>query len=244
MRAPPRSLSTPTLGALVAVVLLAGCGSSAPGENGVAAKTPEQIVAAAESAAAGAATVHVVGSILNGNEPISLNMELVAHKGGQGRLALEGLSIELVDFDQALYLKANEAFYRRFAGPTAARLLPGRWLKGSAARGPLASLASLTSVSRLIDGTLAGHGALTHAGSATIDGQPAVGVRDATGGGTLYVASTGVPYPIEILRRGVRRGARAERLRFEEWNQPVELQAPPNPINIKQLHRIPAVPGG
>ncbi len=237
MRIPPRSLSPPVLGALLAA-LLAGCGSSRPADNGVAAKTPAQIVAAAESAAAGAATVHVAGSILSEHEPISLDMELVADKGGKGRLGLEGLSIELIDLNRAVYIKGNSAFYRRFAGPTAARLLPGRWLKGLAAKGPLASLASLTSLSKLIDGTLAGHGALSRTGRTTIDGQRAVGVRDAAGEGTLYVATTGMPYPIEILRRatGTDRGGR---IVFNRWNQPVSLQAPAGPINIKQLHRTP-----
>jgi hypothetical protein len=223
---------------MLVVALLAGCGSSRPSDNGVAAKTPVQIVAAAESAAAGAATVHVAGSILSEKEPISLDMELVADKGGKGRLALEGLSIELIDLNRAVYIKGDSAFYRRFAGPTAARLLPGRWLKGLAAAGPLASLASLTNLSKLIDGTLAGHGALSRAGRATIDGQSAVGVRDANGGGTLYVATTGAPYPIEIQRNGS--GANpGGRIVFDRWNQPVALQAPADPINIKQLHRSP-----
>jgi hypothetical protein len=238
MRIPLRSLRGPVLGALLAAAPLAGCGGSQPSDNGVAAKTPGQIVVAAESAAAGAATVHVAGSILSGDEPISLDMELVAGNGGQGRLALEGLSLGLVELDRAVYIKGNSAFYRRFAGRTAARLLPGRWLKASAESGPLASLASLTSLGGLIDGTLAGHGALSRAGRTTVDGQPVVGVRDAAGGGTLYVASTGAPYPVAIVRDGT--GAnRAGRVVFDRWNQPVTLQAPPDPINIKQLHRNP-----
>lgn len=238
MPGPLRSSLPPALGVVLAIALLAGCGSSGPSGNGVGAKTPEQIVAAAQAAAAGAATVHVAGLIVSDKEPISLNMELVAHKGGMGRLALEGLSVELVDLNRAVYIKANSAFYRRFAGRTAARLLPGRWLKASAESGPLAALASLTNLGKLIDGTLAGHGALARTGTTNIDGQPAVGVHDTDGSGTLYVASTGAPYPLEILR--VRSAAnRGGKVVFDRWNQPVELQAPPNPINIKQIHTSP-----
>lgn len=224
---------------MLAVALLAGCASSGPSGNGVGAKTPEQIVSAAEVAAAGAATVHVAGLIVSDKEPISLNMELVAHKGGIGRLALEGLSIELIDLNRAVYIKGNSAFYRRFAGRTAARLLPSRWLKASAESGPLAALASLTNLGKLIDSTLAGHGALTRTGTTKVGRQPAVGVRDSDGGGTLYVASTGAPYPLEILR--VRTAAdRGGKVVFDRWNKPVELQAPPNPINIKQIHQSPS----
>jgi hypothetical protein len=213
-------------------VALWGCGSSSSSSNGVASKTPAQIVAAAESAAAGAATVHVAGSILSGNEPISLDMELVADKGGKGRLALEGLSIELVDVDRAIYIKGNAAFYRRFAGPAAAGLLPGKWLKARSERGPLASLASLANLSRLIDGTLSRHGTLSRAATTTVAGQRAVGVSDAAGGGTLYVASTGTPYPIAIVQR-----AGGGRLVFDRWNKPVSLAAPANPISVSQLQR-------
>lgn len=210
---------------------LAGCGESPSSSNGVASKTPAEIAVAATEAAAGAATVHVAGSIVSEGQPISLDMELVAGKGGQGRLRLAGLDIRLVRIAQALYVKGGTAFYSRFAGPVAARALRGKWLKQSAGGGALASMATLTNLSQLIDLALADHGKLTRAAGRTVDGQRAVGVSDLAGGGTLYVAATGTPYPLEIVKRGAGRG----RLLFDHWNQPVSLGAPPNPININQL---------
>ncbi len=73
---------------------LAGCGESPSSSNGVASRTPAQIVVAATEAAAGAATVHVAGSIVSEGRPISINMELVAGKGGQGRITLAGLDLQ------------------------------------------------------------------------------------------------------------------------------------------------------
>ena len=103
-----------------------------------------------------------------------------------------------IDIDRAVYVKGSTAFYARFAGATAARLLQGKWLKGSAAHGPLASLAALADLDKVIDSTLGDHGPLSRAADATLDGHAAVGVTDAAGDGTLYVAATGVPYPLEI----------------------------------------------
>jgi len=80
-------------------------------------------------------------------------------------------------------------------------------------------------------GTLSAHGKLTHAGTKTINGQPAVGVSDATKGGTLYVASTGTAYPIEIVKAGTNGGA----ITFDAWNKPVTLTAPTNAVSINQL---------
>ena len=129
-----RSLACRALGGVLAAAALAGCGSSSSSGNGVASKTPAQIVAVAKSAAAGAATVHVAGSIVSGGKPISLDMELVAGKGGKGRLSLEGLSIELIDVDRAVYINGNAAFYSHFAGAAAARALQGKWLKASSCK--------------------------------------------------------------------------------------------------------------
>jgi hypothetical protein len=227
------SLSIPAL--VLVVLVLAGCGSSSPSGNGVASKTPAEILAVAKSAAAGAATVHVAGSIVSEGQPISLDMELVGsngvgNNGGKGRLTVGGLGIDLIDIDRAVYVKGSDAFYTHFAGPTAARLLRGKWLKGSAASGPLASLASLADLGKVIDSTLGDHGPLSRAPGTTLKGQRAVGVTDAANDGTLYVATTGAPYPLEIRKSG------SGRIVFDRWNEPVSLQAPTNAINVKQLH--------
>jgi hypothetical protein len=216
---------------VLAAAALAGCGSSSSSGNGVASKTPAQIVALAKSAAAGAATVHVAGSIVSEGKPISLDMELVAGKGGKGRLSLGELSIELIDVDRAVYINGSAAFYSHFVGAAAARLLQGKWLKASAASGVLASLASLTELGKLIDSTLASHGALSPAGTTTVNGQSAVGVTDLAKSGTLYVATTGTAYPIELLKAGAEGG----KIVFDRWNQPVSLAVPANAININQL---------
>jgi hypothetical protein len=216
--------------ALAGAALLAACGSGASRANGVAEKTPMQIVAAAKAAASTAASVHVAGSIVSGGEPISLNMELVSDKGGEGRVSLDGLSFRLVDVDDAVYVSGSSAFYTRFAGTAAAHVLRGKWLKG-AQSGAMASLASLARLSSLLSTALAAHGVLSRAPSTTVDGQHAVAVSDRASGGTLYVAATGTPYPLAIIRRG----AAAGKLVFDRWNQAVSLAVPANAIDVKQL---------
>jgi hypothetical protein len=218
-----------------AAALLAGCGSTSSSGNGVASKTPAEILAAAKSAATGAASVHVAGSIVSEGKPISIDMELVGKNGvgdngGKGRLTLGGLGIQLIELDRAVYVKGSTAFYTHFAGATAARVLKGKWLKGSAESGPLASLASLADLGKLIDSTLEDHGPLVRKATTTVATQPAVGVSDTANDGTLYVATTGTPYPLAIVK------SNAGRIVFNRWNQQVSLSAPANAININQLH--------
>jgi len=232
MRSPATSSKLSSLVLTVVVGLLAGCGSSASSSgNGIASKTPTEIVAAAKTAAVGAATAHVAGTVVNEGKPISLDMELVAGKGGRGKITLEGLSIDLIQINGAVYINGSTAFYRHVAGPAAAQLLHGKWLKAPASSGNFASLASLTNLGKLIDSTLASHGKLSSAGTKTISGQTAVGVTDVAKGGTLYVATTGSAYPIEIVKSGVSGG----KIVFDRWNKAVTLTAPANAINVNQL---------
>jgi hypothetical protein len=216
--------------AALSVALLNGCGGGSS-SNGVASKSPDEIVAAAKSAAAHAASVHIAGSIISENKPISLDMELVAGKGATGHMTLEGVGIDIVAVERAFYLNGSAAFYKHLAGAAAAQLLQGKWLKAPTTSGEFASLAELTNMSKLIDTTLASHGALTHGATTTIEGHKAVAVTDTSKGGTLYVAATGTPFPLAIAKTGAGSG----RIVFDRWNQPVTLTVPSNAINITQL---------
>jgi hypothetical protein len=76
---------------------------------------------------------------------------------------------------------------------------------------------------------LSSHGPLARGAGATVAGQRAVAVRDTARGGTLYVASSGTPYPLEIVERD------GDRLVFDRWNQAVTLAVPVDAIDIRQL---------
>lgn len=221
----------PLLATALAATALAGCGSSAKESNGLVADTPAQIVAAARTAAYRAASVHVTGSIVSEGKPISLDMELLQGTGGQGTVTVDGLGVRLIAIESTVFLKGSPAFYARVAGPSAARLLRGRWLKGRAHKGPLASLAALANKDSLIGSVLSDHGRLVRAGTATVAGVRAVGVTDATRGGTLYVAASGAPYPLEITAA---RGGASE-ISFRAWNKPVTLTPPSSAISVDQL---------
>jgi hypothetical protein len=230
MPARPPSPVAALAGILVLALMLTGCGSSSKG-NGIEGKTPTQIVAAAKVLADNADSVHVSGSISSGGSPIALDLHLLAGKGGRGQLSENGLSFELIQIHGTVFIKGSPAFYRHVAGPTAAQLLQGRWLKAPASTGNLASLASLTDLHQLMDTTLAEHGALAKGTTTTIAGQKVLGITDTSTGGILYVATSGPPYPVAVTKGGTSGG----RILFTSWNTPVSVLAPPNAIDISQL---------
>jgi hypothetical protein len=211
---------------IAAVALLAGCGgSSGAKSNGEAAKTADQIVADAQAAALGATAVHVFGSA---GTSLVVNLHLVAGKGGEGRMTANGLTFDIIRIGAFAYFKGDATFWRQFGG-AAATLFNGRWLKAPAATGRLASLTPLTDIGKLFTGILGSHGTLAVGKETTIAGHPAIGIVDASKGGTLYVATTGKPYPVALRKSGS--GA----ITFDEWDKPVKLTAPSNAVDISQL---------
>ena len=218
------------IAALLALALLAGCGRTTGGE-GIEAKTPAQILAASQVAAEAAGSVHVAGAILSGGSPITLDLSLLAGSGASGRLSQNGLAFEVIRTGDTIYLKGSEAFYRQLAGPSAARQLAGRWVKVPANDKGFQSLAALTELRSLIDTTFANHGAPKKGPLTTIDGQSAIAIADRAGGGTIYVATTGLPYPVQVLGGAASSGT----VTFDRWNGPVPLTPPTGAIEVGAL---------
>jgi hypothetical protein len=227
MRSRPSSAGCAAVALLGALV--GGCGSSSSG-NGVGAKPAAQIVAASKAAADAARSAHVSGSIVSNGSPITLDLNL-GPAGGRGNLALGGLGFELIQTGGSVYIKGSAAFYRHIAGPAAAQLLQGRWLKAPTTSREFASIAALTDLHRLVDATLTSSGTLVKSGTTTLNGARAIGVTDQSRGGTLYVATTGKPYPLQISKPGAGGGA----VKFDRWNEAVPVAAPPGAIDITQL---------
>lgn len=217
------------LAALASLIVgLAGCGGAS--SNGVAAKSPNAIVAAATNAIRGAQSVHVSGSIVNGGSPITLDLNLAAGKGGGGRMSENDLSFRIIVLKDVVYINGSDSFWRHFGGNAAAQLFHGKWLRGSAT-GQLGSVAELTDLQSLFNKLLSTHGSLAKGPTSTIDGQKVVAVKDTTKGGTLYVATTGKPYPIKVSKTGQQRG----HVIFDRYNESVSLSAPANSIDISKL---------
>jgi hypothetical protein len=208
---------------------LAGCGGSS--SNSIASKSAEQIVSESKVAADAATSVHVSGSLKSGGTPVTLDLNLVAGKGARGELSQNGASFKLILVGNTAYISGSPAFYRSLGGTAAAQLFNGKWLKASATTGEFASFSQLADMRKLIDSTLTGHGALAKGATTVVNGQKAIAVTDTSKNGTLYVATTGKPYPIEISKGGSESG----KITFDRWNQSVAITAPANSVDLAEL---------
>jgi hypothetical protein len=217
--------------AAAVVALLAACGSSGPKSNGEASKSPAQVLADAKQAAADATGVHVFGRLAASGQPIKLDMT-TSGKNGRGTMSESGLSFDFVRVGDKVYIRGSDAFWKRFGGAAAAQLLHGRWLVASATKGPLASIATLTSIGRLFQQASAGHAKLVNGGETTYRDQKVVAIRDTSKGGTLYVAATGAPYPVAIVRAGAGNNGAVV---FDDWNASLAVTAPKNAVDLSKL---------
>jgi hypothetical protein len=196
----------------------------------VASKSPQQILTAVQSAIQTVKSVHVSGSIVSGGQPITLDLHLLTGKGGEGQMSVAGLGVQVVSVNQTIYIKGSQAFWRHFGGTAAAQLFQGKWLKAPAS-GSFGSFAQLTNLSALFGKIASTHGVLKKGQTTTINGQPAIAITDTTQGGTLYVATTGQPYPLVISKSGSGGG----KITFDQYNQSVTLTTPKNAVDISQF---------
>lgn len=81
-------------------------------------------------------------------------------------------------------------------------------------------------------GVLEQHGSLTKGSTATVAGQKAIAVHDAKNG-TLYVATTGKPYPLKITGKSSSGG----QVSFIQFNQKFTIAAPKHSVNAAQLQQ-------
>jgi hypothetical protein len=216
------------------VVLVAGLvsacgGGSGTSGNGVAAKPPDTIVKDANTAIGRARAVHVAGSLSNNGVPLTLDLNLVSGKGGTGQLSVQGLALRVIALGHDVYIQGSPAFLSHFAGRATARALAGQWLKAPAV-GQLAPIASLTNMQELFNRVLLSHGVLKKAGTTTVNGQKVIALKDRAE--TYYVATTGPPYPVEVVKQGSGGG----RIVFDRINRPVALNPPAHSRDLSALH--------
>ena len=197
------------------------------------ATTPQQRLAASLAAAKAASSVHIVGAnIVTGGTRISLDLRLVAGKGGAGWIQLGKNRIGIIQYKSFVYFRAGPAFWTQYGGATAAQLFAGRWVKAPTSNADLASFTTFTDVGKFFSGILGSHGKLAAGGQKTIDGHAAVGVIDTSksGGGTLWIAARGTPYPLELTESGG-----PGLIKFEGWNAPEHVGPPKNAIDLSKL---------
>ncbi|MBB4662035.1 hypothetical protein [Conexibacter arvalis] len=199
------------------------------GDHGIAGQSAERILDAARGAARAADSVRVDGDL----GEVAMELRLLRGRGATGRMSREGIDFELVVVDGAIHLRGGEEFFAQVVDRTSAARLGGRWLRVPADDPRFELVGQLAEMERLLRAaTHPGDGPLRVGAVETVDGREAVGVSGSNA--TLFVATTGEPLPLKLVGSAARPGEVA----FSDWNEPVELTAPADAVDLAEL------PGG
>jgi hypothetical protein len=222
--------------ALAVAVVVAACGSSGSSSsstsNGVAAKAPAQILKSAVAAAEAAKSMHVSGTVEQGGK-LGVDLDLVTGKGAAGTISQGPVKFKLVVTGGDVYFQGNRQFWLKVGHSEAAvKLFLGKWIREPAKAQQFASVAHLTSIKNLFGSIFKHNGTLTKGSTTTVGGQRAIAVRDAKTG-TLYVATTGQPYPLKVVGSGSSTG----QISFTQYNHPFTIAAPKNSVDAAQLQQ-------
>jgi hypothetical protein len=192
----------------------------APRPNGEASRSATQILADAASALRAARGFELQGAQIQGGQTLRV--------------------------PKGFYVRANASFRTQQLGGRGA-VLADRWIQtsSSALSSELAHFAPATMARCLTED----HGTLSIGGTTSVNGEPAIVIRDAgdlpgTQPGTLAVATTGPPYPLRLNAAGHQRaggqidvcndghssGYQAGTLTFSRFSQIPPLPPPTDPI--------------
>ena len=210
---------------------------TAAADNGIASLGAQEILAKATDAANGASSVRIAGNIDQDGQQVSLDLT-VAQNAADGTLGIKGQQVEVRLVGGKFYMRAPAAFYESLGqagGATIGQLVGGKWfsvpLDNSETAQKFASLQAFTDKNKLFDSLLNDAQNATVKGPGDVGGQPVVLLDDAKGG-TLAVATTGEPYPLQVSGSG---DGNSGTLNFTDWNAPVNVTAPADALDIGAL---------
>jgi hypothetical protein len=233
--------------AFALAALLSGCAGgdgesgapreTAPTDNGISALPPNEILERAKTALEQAKSYRVKGNINAEGQRMSLDFRVSGTNLG-GRLVMNGANVDLLSVAGQQYMRPDRKFWVDTVGASKAdeivKLMGNKWAKVPPENKDFADLFGIASVEDL----LKPDGSLTKGQPKDIDGVKTIGLVDGgADGGTLYVATTGEPYPVRLESRNATEGGQ---ITFSDFGATFDdLTAPPESevIDFEQLAR-------
>jgi hypothetical protein len=200
--------------------------SARPADNGIAAKSESDIVKAAHDALTHARSVHVKGAFSDGGKRTAMDLRL-GQNACEGSIKSPSNGTNARVFIRSVggrtYMRSPEMI-RALAGTAVARQVGDRWFYSSKSRSdPFKGMTRPADFAEV----LTTDGPVSRGRTTNVDGVPALQLLDS--GSTLYVATTGTPYPLRIEPDPPQRG---ERLDLTDYDAPLDVVAPPDAIDI------------
>ena len=220
-------LAIATAGPLVAT-------GSASADDGLGSLSAREITRRAHDALFSVHSLHLSTrgrlSRTGAQASVDLTLDRAANCRGSVSLGKQG-SVETIKRGNTVWIKPDQTFWKhRIRGGSAtAKFYAGHYLKGSAKRPPLRDMAQVCDLDAFLNATARRHGTtpvkLTKGKETKLHEVSVIPVRAVAGGRmeTLYVATHGKPYPIQL---SIRDRSAETTVRFSDFNKPVPSKTP------------------
>ena len=198
---------------------------SPTGPNGIASLPPSAGLSKVSAAAGAQTSVHIVGTVAQGNDTLGLDV----HAGltsGEGELRLAGGHVALRLTNATIYLNGDAKGLVGLGFPRAtAKASANKWIGAQASATSLSALLNFTD---LVKSIVTPNGTVVAGRTTTVNGVSVYTLIDkAKNGGTLYIATIGEPLPVQVVNAKPR-----EKLTFSEWSAPISVTPPPKVIPV------------
>jgi hypothetical protein len=222
--------------AIAAATILSAtaCGSSSSSPSALAGLSPDQIVQKSVADLKAASSVRITGKVVSSGQAVAVDLTDVAAQGCQGTIGLAAGATStssttsgtanIVEVDSTVYMKLDESFFKSAGLPaTDFSAVDGKYIKLTSTS-DLASFAQLCNPSTLAGAFAKQDTGFVKAGTATINGQPALGFKQPknASNGTVHVSQSATP---EILR--IAGPANEGSIDFSDYNAHATITAPP-----------------
>jgi len=221
------------------VLTFAGCGGSgtkpatppptttAAATSSLAGLTADEVLAKTKAAAQSATSVRVKGDLSDSGQSIMIDLKLAGVARGSGTVVQDGGRIDLVRDGNDIYFKADEKTLSKTVAQGDAqivKLIAGRYIKATVTTPGFDSFAGLLDLVEFVKGVLSPDGKVSRVEGKPVSGVATVGLKDnaAQGGGVLYVADTGEPFPLRIEPASGSGG-----VTMSDWNTNITITVPP-----------------
>jgi hypothetical protein len=245
----------------VLVLALAGCGGDDGGSGSggdLASKEPKAILDDVSAALGKVRSYHVEGTQSDKDGRSTLTGDVSAGGDVRFRMTVAQSKLELIAVGDRTYMKADRAFWSSrggAAGPRIANLLADRWViapdeAGGELRGSLDQLLP-RNLAYCVTRT---SGTVSKRGTEKLDGHDVVvltdkGDKPGTSPGEMYVSTTGPALPLRVVQTGPEKpggtndprcgdddsSTTASDVRLSDFDEPVDVKAPPNPLDLTTL---------
>ena len=146
--------------------------------DGLASKSPEQIVEQSASVLEDARSFHLEGTVRVDGKRTAVKADYEQPRKLRMSFGQGAVDASIITTGSKLYIKANEAFWKQQQVGKAASSLAGRWFRSPASGKEISDLTNDVDPKVLGACLRSDHGSLEHGGTATVDGQKTVVIID------------------------------------------------------------------